>query len=191
MSGLDRIIARLNEECEAQCDGIAAEAAAKAGEIIARAQNEGNETIKTYEADAEKAARQIVTRAESAAAMESRRAVLETKTGLVEKVLAEAKRRLAEAPAEAYFTALLTLVKKNVQPGEGRLFLSEGDLARLPADFAARLPAGVTLEKTSAGIENGFLLKYSDVEINGALDALFSAAKEELKLKAAQLLFAE
>ncbi|MBQ7687929.1 MAG: V-type ATP synthase subunit E [Clostridia bacterium] len=190
MSGLEKIIARLQEECLAQCDEIRLSAAEKAAGILARAEADGNETVKKYEADAKKKTEQILSRARSAAAMESRTDLLREKTALTDGVLAEAKRTVKEAPAQEYFSMLSALIEKNVQPGPGVLFFGRDDLARLPQDFASGLPAGVTLSDIPADIPDGFLLKYGDVEINCALDALFNSARDELKRRAAETLFA-
>ena len=190
MPGLEKIVARLNEECEAQCASIRAAAEEKAEQIVARAQSEGNETIRSHEEAAKKQAAALIARAGSAGALAARRDALRVKTELVNGVLDEARLRLKEAPDEVYFDRLLTLVKRHAREEEGTLYLGAADLARLPAGFAAALPAGIRLADTPAGIEDGFLLRFGDIEINCTFGALFAAAHDELTLQAAKLLFA-
>ena len=189
MSGLDKIIARLNEECDVQCAEILSAAAEKAASITARAQADGNETIKTYEAEAERKAAQTVARAKSAASLDDRRAALQVRASLVDETLEQAKRVLLDGGDEAYFAAMKTLAVRYAREEAGELVFGAADLARLPADFTEGLPANTVLSAEPAPIENGFLLKYGGVEINCTPDALFSAARDDLKLKAAQLLF--
>ena len=61
MSGVEKIIARLNEETDAQCRETDFAARKKAAEIVARAQAEGNAEIRAAEEAAEKRAAQILT----------------------------------------------------------------------------------------------------------------------------------
>ena len=189
MPGLDKILARLNEECEAQCDSIRAAADEKAAQIVARAQTEGNAVIRAHEEAAEKQAGALIARAESAGALAARRDALRVKTELIEAVLAEAKQRLKEAPAPLYFARLSELVNKHTRGEAGELLLGAADLSRLPADFASSLPANVRLSETPAAIEDGFILRFGDIEINCTFNALFAAAHDELTLQAAKLLF--
>ena len=189
MSGLDNIIARIEAENEAQCDAVRAEGEARAAEVVAAADAEGRRNARSIAAEAEKQAAQLVSRAESAGALASRRALLAAKVALVDDVLAEARRRLAGLPADEYFKTMLSLALKNRQAGEGVLFFGARDLARLPADFSAALGEGISVSDAPAPIEDGFLLKYGDIEINCTLDALFAAAKDPLKACAGACLF--
>lgn len=189
MSGLDNIIARIEAENEAQCESVRAEAADRAARIVAEADTEGRETVRLAAAEAEKQAAQLVSRAKSAGALAARRALLAAKVALVDDVLAEAQHTLAALPADRYFETMLSLALKNRQAGEGVLFFSAKDLARLPADFAGKLGAGITVSDTPAPIKDGFLLKYGDIELNCTLDALFAAAREPLKAGAGERLF--
>ena len=189
MSGLENIIARIEAENEAQCEAVAAEAADRAAQIVAAADTEGRETVRAAAAEAQKQAGQMVARAKSAGALAARRALLAAKVELVDEVLAEAKQTLASLPADRYFETLRALAVKNKQAGEGVLFFGEKDLARLPADFAGTLGAGISVSETPAPISDGFLLKYGDIEINCTLDALFAAARDPLKAGAGERLF--
>lgn len=188
MSGIEKIIERLNEECDVQCAEILSAAEEKAAAVTARAQAEGNETIRAYETEAQAKAAQTVTRAASAASLDDRRAALQVRAALVDETLAAAKSKLCE-DTDAYFAALRTLALRYARPQAGTLCFGKKDLARLPADFMRDLPAETTLSPEPAPIADGFLLKYGGIEINCTLDALFAAARDDLKLKAAQLLF--
>ena len=189
MSGLDNILARLQEENEAQCARIAREAEERAAEIAAAAKADGEETVRAMEADAQKEAAQIEARARSAGAMNTRQALLREKIAMIDAVLDEAKNRLRALPAEAYFNTLAAVAVKNRQPGQGTLYLNAADLARMPADFSARLGDGITVSDTPLPIEDGFLLQYGSIEFNCTLRALFDAARDPLRAQAGEILF--
>ncbi len=189
MSGVEKIIARLNEENEVQCREIVSAAEQKAAEIVARAQAEGNDAIKKAEAEAQKRAEQLRASAASQNTANRRKAQLAAKVDLINEVLARARQSLHDLSDEAYFNALAGLAKKNRQEGVGEMLLCERDLRRMPKDFIDKLGYGIKVSPIPAPIEDGFILKYGDIELNCTFAALFSAAAPELQAKAASLLF--
>ena len=189
MSGVEKIIARLNEETEAQCGEIVNGAHTKAAEIVARAQAEGNETIRQAEAEANKRAAQLRASAASQCTANRRKAQLGAKVELINEVLERAQRSLHDLSDEAYFNALAGLAVKNKQEGVGEMLLCERDLKRMPKDFIDKLGYGIKVSPIPAPIEDGFILKYGEIELNCTFAALFSAAAPELQAKAASLLF--
>lgn len=189
MSGIEKIVARLNDETAAQCEEMLSVARAKAAKIVGRAQSEGNAAIKRAEADANRRAGQILASADSQAAANSRKAALSARVGLINRVLADAKRNLHDLGDEAYFSVLAGLANKNKQEGVGEMLLCERDLRRMPKDFIDKLGYGVRVSPIPAPIEDGFILKYGDIELNCTFGALFSAFSQELQAKAAGMLF--
>lgn len=189
MSGLDNILARLNEENETQCAEIAKDADARAAQIVSLARADAEAAIREMEADATKEAAQIEARARSGGALNSRQALLRAKITLIDEALEEAQNQLHNLPAETYFGTLAALANKNRQPGQGVLCLNSADLARMPADFEAQLEEGIAVSETPAEIADGFLLKYGDIEYNCTLKALFDAARDALRAQAGEILF--
>ncbi|MBQ7638275.1 MAG: V-type ATP synthase subunit E [Clostridia bacterium] len=189
MSGVEKIIARLNEETEAQCDAIIATAEEKAAQIVSRAQTQGNEIIRNAEEEAKKQAAQIDATASSTVVSNSRKDMLGAKVELLDSVLADAKKRLHDLSDDAYFSTLAGLAKKNRQEGPGEMLLCERDLKRMPSDFIDKLGYGFTVSPVPADIEDGFILKYGDIEVNCTFAALFRAYSQELQAKANELLF--
>lgn len=189
MSGLEKIIDRLNEENDAQCAEILAQASEKAEAIIRNAQEDGNKLIGDAAEEARRKADAIRSRAVSQGTMNERRQMLETRVGMIEEVLAEARQRLHELPDDQYFETLLTLIDRQRRPGKGVLLLSARDLRRAPQAFVAKLGDDIALSPSPAEIEDGFILKYGDIELNNSFRALFLAADEDLRAKAGALLF--
>ena len=189
MSGVEKITARLNEETAAQCEEILSSAHSKAAEIVGRAQAEGNAVIQKAEAEANKRGEQILASAASQSAANARKAMLAAKVDLIDEVLSVAKQSLHDLSDEAYFNALAGLARKNRQDGVGEMLLCERDLRRMPKDFIDKLGYGIKVSPVPAQIEDGFILKYGEIEINCTFKALFSAAEQDLRAKANELLF--
>ena len=189
MSGVEKIVARLNEETEAQCGEIVFTAKKKAAEIVSRAQEEGNRKIKEAEAAAQQQAERILASAGAQNAADERKALLGARVDLINEVLASARQSLHRLKDEAYFNALAGLATKHKQPGVGEMLLCERDLKRMPTDFIDKLGYGITVSPVPADIEDGFILKYGDIEINCTFGALFAAAEQDLQAHANALLF--
>ena len=189
MSGVEKITARLNEETAAQCEEILAAARNKAAEIVGRAQAEGNAVIQKAEAEANKRGEQILASAASQSAANARKAMLAAKVDLIDEVLSVAKQSLHDLSDEAYFNALAGLARKNRQDGIGEMLLCERDLRRMPTNFIDKLGYGIKVSPIPADIEDGFILKYGEIEQNCTFSALFSAFSQELRSRAAALLF--
>ena len=80
--------------------------------------------------------------------------------------------------------------------GECTAHLGSADLARLPADFEARLCSALsakgstcTLSKEAARIESGIMLVYGDIEVNCTFEAVIEASAEELKAQIGEMIF--
>ena len=189
MSGVEKIIARLNEETEAQCRETDFAARKKAAEIVARAQTEGNAAIKAAQDEADKRSAQILAGAESLVTANSRKARLAARVALIDEVIERAYRSLHDLSDEAYFNALAGLAVKNKQDGIGEMLLCERDLKRMPGNFIDKLGYGIKVSPVPAPIEDGFILKYGEIEINCTFRALFSAAEQDLRARANALLF--
>ena len=189
MSGVEKIIARLNEETEAQCREIEFTARKKAAEIVARAQTEGNTLIRQAEEEAQKRSARILAGAESQSAANARKANLAARVQLIDEVIDRAYQTLHDLGDEAYFNALAGLAVRNKQDGVGEMLLCERDLRRMPPDFIDKLGYGVKVSPVPAPIDDGFILKYGEIEINCTFKALFSAGMQDLRAKANTLLF--
>ena len=188
MSGLDKMIARLESDCEAQCGQIGVEAAADAAGMLEAASREGRAEAERILAEAERQAELIAKKADSAAAANARRMMLEAKVALIDETVDAAVKKLRSLDAPSYFGILEALVKKYRTGEPGVLFLSASDAARKPAGFLGAFPE-IALSENAAPIEDGFILKYGDIEINCTFDALRSASLDDLKAVAAERLF--
>ena len=188
MSGLDKMIARLNSDCEARCEQIALDAAADAAGMLEAASRESRAETERILAEADKQAELIEKKAESAAAATARRMMLEAKVALIEETVDASVKKLRSLDAASYFGILERLVEKYRTGEPGVLFFDAADAARIPEGFLRAFPE-ISVSKDTAPIADGFILKYGDIEINCTFDALRNASTDDLKAVAAEQLF--
>ena len=188
MSGLDKLIARLESDCAAECDAIELRAQTDAAGIMENAAKEGKAEADRILSEAKAQAELIAKKAESAAAVNDRRMLLEAKVALIDETVAAAVKKLRSLDAPSYFGVLEKLAEKYRTGASGTLYLSVADLARKPQGFLRAFPE-IAVSDTPGDLADGFLLKYGDIEINCAFEALMNASRDDLKAIAAENLF--
>lgn len=190
MTGLDKIISEIQQDAERNAANKLDEAGVKAQEILTEARALEEKVYTENLRSALEKSEDAVSRAKSAAELETRRLVLAKKQELIAKTVEAARLKLEALPDAEYFDMLVKLLEKNTAKEKGKVQLSSRDLARLPADFEEKLPKNLTLlKRPGKGVESGFLLIYGGIDVNCSLEALFAAALEELQDKAASILF--
>lgn len=187
MTGLEKILEQISKDSQLSARQQIDEAEAAAKAMLEAARETAQNKAAQYERESLQKKQDILARALSSAELESRKKLLAAKQRLIAKAVNSAKEKLAALPDEEYFSVLLKLLARYKEPGQ--MQMSAGDLARLPADFAAKLPTGVSLSTEPANIKNGFLLLSGGTDINCSFEALFDDAADELQDKAASILF--
>jgi len=188
MSGIDKIITRLQKDCDATCREIEVEAVAEAKKIMKDSEEQTEKELAALKREVDDKADSILDKAKSSAALESRQALLKAKVEMIDDVITKAKNKLHNIDEPSYFGMLKLLAERNAEPYDGIMFLSQRDLDRMPADFEASL-SKISVSRVPCDIEDGFILKYGDVEINCTFEALVNSRKDELKSVASELLF--
>lgn len=194
MTGLETILQQIAADAQAEADELAAATAAEKAAILAEAKAQAEAAERTAITAGEEQAAQIRERAESAAQMERRNAILACKQGLIHETIEQVKQALADAPDEKYFSVLVALAGKFAAEGKAELRLNQKDLNRLPEDFAEQLKAAapqaeLTVAKEPYDLKNGFLLVYGGIDINCTLDAVFDGAQAELSDAVSRILW--
>lgn len=188
MSALDNMLSRLEAECAEQCEAIIKEAQAKANESTAEAKAAAERLVAEETEKARGQAQKIVSQAKSTAQVNAGNAILSAKTGLLGTVLEKSLKKLHTLDDMSYFAVLEKLAEKNILDGNGIMYLNKRDFERKPSDFMEKYPS-VTLEVSDKMSDDGFILKYGDIEINCTFPALLDCFKDTLKDVAGQLLF--
>jgi V/A-type H+-transporting ATPase subunit E len=195
MSGLDTIVKTILDEAAAEARSVLDQAHEDAERTLAEAKAlTDGECEKIVEAG-RLSAEGVRARADAAANMDGRRALLIKKQELLDQTVRAARDALITQPVVGYFGFLSRLAQKNAEKGAGVMYLSKKDLTRLPEDFHralnAALPEGSTLDIASEArpIDGGFILKYGDIEQNCSLSAIFDENRERILDAASEALF--
>ena len=197
MTGLDKILKAIEAQADAVAGTVIAEAQKEADEILAAAKLEAEQRCAQIVEKSDADVKAILDRGESAAALQERKVILDTKQQIISNIIAEARNKLANLPETEYTDIILKMVKKYAHMKSGKILFSSADKERLPKDMDARLKAvladkagaTLTISEECAPLEGGFLLIYGDIEENCSFDAMFAEAREELLDKVNSFLF--
>ena len=180
MTGIEKIIETIGQDSAARCEEILAAARNQAEAIRAEAVEKAARAAEAALAEAQQKAKSGAVAADARTAQTEKRILLRMKNEVIRQVIASALARLKALPEAEYFDTLARLAAQYAQEGQGEMRLSQKDLDRLPTDFAGKL-ANITIAPQPAGIADGFLLVYGDVEQNCTFDALSSARLDDIK----------
>ena len=188
MAGVDTIKNEILQEAEESARGIIADAEAAKAEAIEAAKAEIAEASAKNEAKAKADAAAHIERAEAKAESESRRAVLAARSEVISDVIEKAYEKLKGRDSASYFAMLYGMVGAAAHGEEGTIVLSPADMQRLPSDFESNVKAaaakkGGSLKLDPNGdpaIDSGFVLKYSGLDENCSLKAIFDSRKTDL-----------
>ena len=196
MSGLDKIIEKIEDAASDEADEIIAKAKTEADEIIAKAKEDAKAISSESEHEAGLAAKEIERASESAVALLRRQKILKTKQQILFETLTSAKESLYDLPSDRYFALLKKLAQNASMAGAGLVMLNEKDLARLPNGFEDDLNNGLLPDRSlkisgeARNIDGGLVLKYGGIEENCSFDAVFSARWDEFSDMIRNTLFA-
>jgi V/A-type H+-transporting ATPase subunit E len=197
MTGLEKILKAIEADAGAEADTVIAGANREAEEILAAAKIEADKKCTQIAEKSEADVKAAISRAESAAALQEKKIILDAKQQIISNIISNARNSLAKLPDSEYSEIILQMVRKYAHNKTGKLLFSAVDKARLSVDFDTKLKqvlsdkpeAVLTVSEETAALNGGFLLIYGDIEENCTFDALFSASKEELQDKVNSLLF--
>lgn len=193
MNGLDKIIAQINAQGDAEVKKIAGETAAKSREILENAKTKAAELAAGEQAAAQLKQAQAKAAAQSSAELARRRALLKVRGELIDQVIEKARNRLeTQTPQQAEQT-LLAMARRYAAGAKGQVAFCERDLALGQAFFARFLQAAgtdqLTLCTEPAAISGGFVLTDGPVELDCSYRSLFESAREQMQDEANRLLF--
>ncbi|MCR5452284.1 MAG: V-type ATP synthase subunit E [Lachnospiraceae bacterium] len=195
MTGLEKIIGNIKAESGAAVSKIENEAKQRADQIRSEIMSEAQKEADRIKANAAAASGDAKERADSAVALERKRAMLKAKQEIIADTISAAKEKIIGFDTDKYFDSILTLIKNNARAEEGEIAFNAKDLSRMPSGFESKiagvLPTGgkLKLSKEACDIDGGFVLNYDGTIENCSLSALFEAANEELCDLVREILF--
>ena len=199
MNGIDKIIARMEADTQAECADIAAQAAAEAEAILARYRAEADKLLREGEARCKVLEHEQVERLEGGSRLACRQPLLLRQHPLAEKqrLLDEAFARAADAllklPRPEYIDLLASLAAENGQGGEALVFsAADRDTvgqAVVDAANGKKPGAGFTLAADTRETGGGVVLQRGRMEINCGFAELLRRARQEDSSAVAAVLF--
>ncbi|MDF2905333.1 MAG: hypothetical protein K0R34_654 [Herbinix sp.] len=197
MTGLEKILKVIEDDANAHAEEIISKAQNEANEIISAAKQEADKKCSEITAKSETDVQAVLSRAESAAALQEKKKILDAKQQIISNVITKARNSLTGLSDSEYIDIILKMAKKYAHNKEGVILFSRTDKNRLPADISSKLTtalagkpgASLVVSEDVTTIDGGFVLKYGDIEENCSFDALFSSAKEELSDQVNAILF--
>lgn len=138
MNGIEKITARIQKDANADIAQQMKAAEEKAAAIRAQYEAQAHEeTVKAAE-NAEKAALQLVERAESAARMDAKKLILSAKQECIDKAFVQASKMLLSLPEEEYVDLLARIAARSAQSGREEVLLNQRDRDAVGAKVVAR-----------------------------------------------------
>ncbi len=196
MSGVDKIIEKINSDSESLCSAVIADSEKKCAKIAAEAEEKGKAIFSEIEKKAVSEGESIISMAHSAAMQAERQTILKAKVEAVAETLAKLTETLRALPAGEYFDAVIKLASKNCMPGSCTASLNAADLARMPSDFPAKLTqalgasgAQCTLSDKPSDIGSGVFLDYGHIGIDCSFEAIIEENSDLYKEKISRIIF--
>lgn len=186
MTGIEKIVEKINEEATYYYNQIVQDGKVQASELINKARQKANDDAEKIIADAEKAAELKITIAKSYAESITRSKYLEVKNAILNDVIAAAYERIQNLSDSEYFDLLFDICLKNIQKGDCEMHLCQKDIDRLPKDFEDKINmqvyenSAVYISKEAIKIESGFVLVYETFEIDCTFKSIFDQSIDEL-----------
>ena len=188
MTGIEKIITKIEEDCNAICEDIISRAQVEAQAILDNAQIEAEKAKDEAIAAVKNKCKTDIELSKSKAEHEHKKAILATKISIINETIDESINKLKNLPDSDYFNVITMLIKRYAQNGCGVLRFSKKDLNRLPQDFEASLNGmfmdsgkSFVVSNESINIDGGVVIVYNDVEQNCTFNSLLNASLDEIK----------
>lgn len=194
MSGLEKIISTIDSQAAASIEEINTETAAETRELIANAQQEGEQRYNAIVEGTKAKCAAELSAAKTQAAARVNQKLLQGKVELLNETIDKALEKLHDM-ADADFTELIIgIAGASIAGKSGEMCLNAHCLKKLPADFEAqlgrRVGGKVALCSSPEDIGDGFILRSGLIEVNCTFEAIVEANRQELEDAVCRMLFA-
>lgn len=196
MSGLDSIVEEIHSQARAEADEIIKKAEEYCNSFMEQAKKDVSIEAEKLEKKALADRKLYEEKTKSGAEFRQRNSMLKVKQECIHNVIMKAQSTIQNLDDESYFDLLEKLFETNVSTGNGIIFFSGKDLARMPESFKKNIQliaknkgGNIEISAESRDIEDGFILVYGEIEENCTIKALFMANADKLKDIANKTLF--
>ncbi|MEE3333315.1 MAG: V-type ATP synthase subunit E [Ruminococcus sp.] len=183
MSSGEKIINRINSDCDEAVNKINANIKEKREAIIAEAEKTAEKEKAGIEKKTNAKLSQMSVSAQSRSQLEIRNTLLKKRREEIDKTVDGILSYLLGLPDGEYFEFIYKLAAK-IPDCDGEILLNAKDLMRKPADFENRLKdAGLNVSVCTqpVDIQGGFVLKKGNIEENLDFSALISSNRDSLE----------
>lgn len=196
MTGLEKILERIQAGADLQAEEILESAREEAAEILRQA-DEATETQAAALVEKTREQAELIGRiADSGSELEGRKLLLSLRQELIVGVMEEALKKLRSLPTEQYFAVCERLACRFADKGEGEIIFSAADRERMPAGFMDALNkkladkgAKLTLADGTVDGGGGFVLRYGGIEENCSFTAIIEQNRDSLSDQLGRILF--
>ena len=197
MNGIEKITARITAEAEAEAAAVLAEAEKNADEVRTAFTARAAEAEETLLRQGTEELEQKMQRADRAARLDAKKAILGLKQELVSAGYLRALEKIRALPEDRYVDFLARQAAAAAVSGREELILSGEDrkigaaVVRQANALAAErgLPGELTLSEESRAFNGGVVLRSGAVEVNCTLDSLLEMSRGAMDAEVARILF--
>lgn len=198
MNGIEKIIAHIQADAEAEVLAIRAQADDKCAEIRADSERRAQAEYWRVVQEGAKETEQRTFRVERTARLESKKSVLAAKQNAVSQAFELAKSKIVSLPELDYVAFLANQAAEAAITGQEQIIMCPDDRARCGAKvvkaanelLAKRgVPGQLSLSEDSRPMSGGLILKQGDIEVNCTVDTLLELSRGELAAQVAEVLF--
>ena len=193
MSGIEKIIARLDSDAKAECNEIIRSAEKRSEEIISSARKNADDQANAIISDAENQAGYSVRIARSQKDMQNRQASLSAKVSQINGVIDTALDRLNKLPADEFFKVMKRLITAQATDETGVAAMLPADADSAPQGFIdginAETGGNLSLVADPSVGGRGAVLRYGDIDINLTFAAIIASDTDEIKQRVQAVLF--
>ena len=183
MKGIEKITQRINDQAQAEIDGILAAAQAQADLITQQGKAEAEAESAELAARNTMAAAARQERLIGAAQMEAKKLVLAARQELMEKAYDKALEKLCTMSDEAYIAVVVDLLEQAAPDGKGSVVFGADVKQRIGEAAVAqankKLGGSLTLAEETRPMKGGFILSRGNVEVNCTFETLVRLQKAE------------
>jgi V/A-type H+-transporting ATPase subunit E len=196
MSGLDNIVKEIRNQAEEEAKEILQKAQQYCDSYMEDTRKAVDKEIAAFNKKAENERKLHEEKTRSGAEFLERNAILKAKQDCISDCIVKAMDKIEALPDDEYFALMEKILRANVQQGNGTICFGSKDYGRLSQNFkdvigevAKQNDGTLTIEKATAEIGSGFILKYGEIEENCTLKALFETNADAFRDIANKKLF--
>lgn len=189
MSGLNKIIDDIQKDALTLQEEILQKAKEEAAQYREEELKKIEELKVSLKSETENEIDSVLQRGKSTALLQERKLILNAKGTIIQELIEDSLEKLYAMEDKEYFSLVLSMVKNNVLPMEGKIIFSKKDVARVTDSLINELNQyQLTLSEETREIKGGCILQYKDIEVNCSFEAYVQAFRESLQDKVHALL---